>query len=346
MIQKNNKFINIGVIILIAFIIFVLIWTNFKKQNEKDDGVITIGYSADSLVIERWKRDLEIFKEKAKTENIEVTFYNANENNETQVGQIKLLIEQKVDVLVVIPYDKDGITEVINEAIREGIKVISYDRLISNANIDAYISFDNVKVGELMAEELLKVVPKGNYVLINGSPDDNNSYMFKSGYMNVLSKHIEKGDIKIIEESWAENWREEPAYELINDVINRGDTINAIIGANDRLAEAAIRALAENGLAGEVYVAGHDADISACQRIIEGTQQVTIYKPIRTLAESAVDLAIKLAKGEEIDESEKINNGLYNVPYIKLDVIAVTKSNMLDTVIKDGFHLKEDVYRD
>lgn len=344
--HARKQLILIGAVIVIIVATSVLTWMDFRNKRIQDDGIVTIGYAADNFVIERWKRDKDIFKEKAKEEGIEVIFYNANENNEIQVKQIKSLIEQRVDVLVVIAYDKDGITGVINEAIKEGIKVIAYDRLIKNANVDAYISFDNVKVGELMAEELLKEVPVGNYVIINGSPDDNNSFMFNKGYMNILRKHIDEGKIIVLEEIWAEKWREEPAYELVSDILNGGTQINAIIAANDRLAEAVIRALAERGLAGKVYVAGHDADISACQRIIEGTQHVTIYKPIRLLAEATVDLAIRLANGENIEGHEKIDNGLYMVPYIKLDVIAVTEQNMIDTVIKDGFHLKEDVFRE
>lgn len=343
--QIKNQLIVIVIAITLSFL-GVLMFIDFKENRIKDDGIIKIGYSADNLVIERWKRDLEVFKAKAESEGIEVIFYNANENNDIQVEQIKSLIDQQVDVLVVIPYDKNGITEVINEAIKAGIKVIAYDRLIANANIDAYISFDNVKVGELMAKELLKVKPTGNYVIINGSPDDNNSSMFNVGYMDALSSSIKNGDITIIEEKWADKWREEPAYDLISDLLNDGIHIDAIIGANDRLAEAAIRALSEKGFAGKVYVAGHDADVSACQRIIEGTQQVTIYKPIKILAESAFDLAIQLANGVNIETMETINNGIYNIPYIKLDVIAVTKSNMVETIIKDSFHLREDVYRE
>ena len=314
-------------------------------QEDEDDGTLKIGYSADTLVIERWQRDKAYFLEKAADEGIEVIVYNANESNSTQVGQIEKLIEAEVDVLVIIPYDKDGLTRVVKEALDKGIKVISYDRLINGGKVDAYVSFDNIKVGTLMAEALLNQKPKGNYIIINGSPEDNNSAMFHEGYMSALKPSIEAGDIKIVKEVWADDWREEPAYDAVIEVINSGETIDAIIGANDHLAEAAIRALAINGLAGEVLVAGHDADISACQRIVEGTQYVTIYKPIKKLAETAFDLAMDLAMGQDLEVMTTIDNG-YNIPYIKLDVIAVTKENMDETVIADGFHKREEIYRD
>lgn len=339
--KKSNAIKYVIILVLVIIIASIILIFRMPKT---DDGIITVGYSADTLVIERWKRDRELFKEKAEAEGIEVIFHNANEDNATQVRQIESLIKAEVDVLVVIPYDKDGISDVINEAINKGIKVISYDRLIQDAPVDVYLSFDNLKVGQLMATELLDVT-KGNYVLINGSPEDNNSSMFRMGYMSALEPFIDSGDVEIVKEVWADDWREEPAYDAIVEVLNSGVKIDAIIGANDHLADAAIRALSERGLAGTVYVAGHDADVSACQRIVEGTQQVTIYKPIDDIASKAVEVAILLAKGEDVMTDDNIENN-YEIPYIKLDVIAVTASNMRETVIKDGFHKESDIYRE
>lgn len=316
-----------------------------QQDQTEDDGEIVIGYCADNLVIERWQRDQEIFVATAMEKGAKVIVHNANENNETQINQIQSLIDKKVDVIVVIPYDKDGLSEVINQAHEAGIKIIAYDRLINNAWIDAYVTFDNVKVGQIQGEELLKLAPKGNYVLINGSPEDNNSSMFREGTMMALKDALDKGHIKIVADVWADNWREEHAYETVAGLIEEGVKIDAVIGANDRLAEAAILALAEAGLAGKVVVAGHDADISACQRIVEGTQHVTVYKPIRNLAQKAVEVAMAMATDETFIFDETINNGYMNVNYLKLDVLSVTKDTMRETVIADGFHLEEDVYR-
>ncbi|QUI22333.1 substrate-binding domain-containing protein [Vallitalea pronyensis] len=333
-------------VILCLSLIAMLVYGFRKKDSIEDDGKITIGFCADNLVIERWQRDQEIFQAKAKEQDVDVIVYNANEDNATQIKQIRLLIEKQVDVMVVIPYDKNGLKEVIGEAKKAGIKVIAYDRLINHADVDAYISFDNNKVGALQAIELTKVVPKGNYIIINGSPDDNNSFMFRDGYMGVLEPFIASGAINIVEDKWANMWREEYAYDIVQKALNDKMQIDAIIGANDRLAEAAIRALSEKGLGGSIYVAGHDADISACQRIVEGTQYMTVYKPIRLLAESAVELAIDLVNGKPIETDESINNGSYDVPYIKLDVLSVTIDTLEETVINDAFHQREDIYRE
>ncbi len=332
----------VSVLVIVVAITLIKIVSIGKTR---DDGKIVIGFLADNLVIERWQRDQEIFLAKAMSRGVEVIVHNANESNEIQNEQIRAMIKEKVDVLVVIPYDKDGLVDAISEARKAGIRVIAYDRLITGAEVDAYISFDNVKVGELQAKSLLKVKPSGDYMIINGSPDDNNTSMFNTGYYKGLQKAIDNGDIRIVSEVYAENWREEPAYNAVSNILSRGHKIDGIIGANDRLAEAAITALAEEGLAGEVYVAGHDADISACQRIVEGTQHMTVYKPIRDLAETAVDLAIRLANEEQVHYTETINNGYMEVPFIKLDVLEVTKETLLDTVVADGFHREEDIYR-
>lgn len=334
----------ISLLILIAVAIIV-INSNSTKDNKTEDDSIKIGLSIDSLVIERWQRDRNIFVAKAKELGAEVLVLNANEDNNTQIEQIKYLIDQDVDVLVVVPYDKNGITEVIRSAIKKGIKVISYDRLIADADVDYYVSFDNEKVGQYMAESVLGVAPKGNYVVINGSDKDNNSKMFNKGTIDTLEPFVEKGDINIIKEVWAKDWREEVAYSCIEEILSDGTEIDGIIAANDRLAEGAIEALAENRLAGDVVVVGHDADLSACQRIVEGTQLMTVYKPIKILAEAAAEIACKISRGEVIENDTLIDDGTYYVKYIKYDVIPVTKDNIEDTIIRDGFHIKEDIYR-
>lgn len=345
--SKRNLYLGaviiIGGVILGTIVMFSLLGR--EKEEPLDDKKITIGYCFDNLVIERWQKDQEIFQAKAKENNVDVIVYNANENNETQNQQIRLLISKKVDVLVIVPYDKLGVSESVNEAKKAGIKVIAYDRLIVNGPIDAYVSFDNRRVGEIQAEALMEVVPSGNYIIINGSKDDNNSYMINQGYKGVLGPSIEKGTINIVAETWAEDWREEHAYDVVAETLERGIQVDGIIGANDRLAEAAIRALSEKGLAGKVPVVGHDADISACQRIVEGIQYMTVYKPIGKLAEAALKTAIALSKEEEVVANSSINNGTGVLPYVKLDVVKVTKENMDETVIAEGFHQRESIYR-
>ena len=233
-----------------------------------EDDKIVLGFVIEGLVIERWQKDRDIFVSKAKELGAEVIVQNANEDTERQIEQIYAIIEEGIDVLLILPYDKDGLTQCIKAAKKKGIKVIAYDRLILNADIDAYVAFNSVKVGQLMAGVLYEKVPEGNYIIVNGSQKDNNSYMFNSGFKLALKDGLDSNRIRIIAEVWADDWRESESYNTVSQAISEGKKIDAVIGGNDRLAEGS-EALSENRLADDVYVVGHDAELSACQRIAE-----------------------------------------------------------------------------
>lgn len=348
--KKRMLFFALLFVILIA----TSLWINFNQAQNKieprrsmyvEDGKPIIGLSFDAVVIERWQKDINILKTKAEELGFEVKTAIAYESNEKQIEQIRALVKEGAVAIFILAHDKDGLADVIAEAKKQGVIIIAYDRLISNANVDAYVSFDNIKVGELMAKALVDKVPSGNYVIINGSPYDHNAFMFNEGYYNILQPYIESGAITIVKEAWANNWNEEYAVDTINEVLESGESIEAIIGANDRLAEAAIGVLSEYGLVGKVSVVGHDADIRACQLIVEGKQLMTVYKPIKNLAEGSVEIVYALLNDKPIDTTDTINDGKYNVPYIKFDVIAVDTTNMRDTIVKDLFHTEEDIYR-
>lgn len=316
-----------------------------RKPLDFESGKPMIGFSIDALIIERWQRDIDILKTKAEELGFEVEVVNAYESVQAQIDQIGRLVNEGAVAIFIIAHDKDALVDVVDEARKQGVIVIAYDRLINNANVDAYVSFDNVLVGELLGQGIYESVPEGNYIIINGSPLDNNSTMFNKGYMSILQPYIESGALNVIEEVWAEDWREDIAYEVVRRKLEEGLEIDAVLAANDLLAEGAISALSEYGLAEEVRVVGHDADISACQRIVEGKQLMTVYKPLRNLAEGAVELVYAMLKDEAVEFDEYINDGTYSVPFVKFDVIAVNEGNMRDTVIKDFFHSEEDVYR-
>lgn len=347
---KNVFIITISVVI--AIFVFITVYNNIfvpkqepRRTLEVEDGKPMLGFCVDAMVIERWQKDINIVKTKAEELGFEVEVLNAYESGEKQIEQIRTLVNEGAVAIFVLPYDKDGLSEVIAEAKREGVIIISYDRLIANADVDAYVSFDNVLVGEHMAKALVEEVPEGNYLIINGSPLDHNAFMFNEGYYNVLDPYIESGQITIIDEVWADNWREEFAVDALSSLLVEGIQIDAIIGANDRLAEGAISVLSEFGLVGTIPVVGHDADVSACQKIVEGKQLMTVYKPIKNLAEGSVELVYKMLQNEDVEIVETISDGTYDVPFYKFDVIPVNASNMRETVIEDLFHREEDVYR-
>ncbi len=351
----KSKLIKVGIMIIFtALIIVSTLLLSGRMIGDKEetgrirelsDGKSVIGFSVDAMVIERWQRDIDILKSRGEELGYHVEVTNAYEDSDKQIEQIRSLISEGAEAILILAHDKDALSDVVAEAKKEGVIVIAYDRLITNANVDAYVSFDNVAVGEFMAGAIIDEVPQGNYVIVNGSPSDNNSKMFNAGFYNELQPFIETGQIKVIQEVWADNWREDIAYGEINKLLQLDEHIDAIICANDLLAEGAISALSEYGLVGEIPVVGHDADVSACQRIIEGKQLMTVYKPLKNLAQGAADLADQLIRQKAVVIEETINDGEYDVPFVKFDVIPVDASNMRETIIADFFHTEEDVYR-
>ncbi|QFT87931.1 D-xylose-binding periplasmic protein precursor [Bacillus sp. THAF10] len=308
---------------------------------------LKIGFSMDTLKEERWIRDRDLFKNAVENLGAEVEIMAANGNDALQVLQAETLISQGVDLLVVVPHNAEAAAAIINKAHQAGIKVLSYDRIVKNATIDLYVSFDNERVGELQAEAITKLVPKGKYVYIGGADTDHNAHLFKKGVFNILKPLIDKGDITIVYDQWTKNWDPTNAYENMKEALIANDNkIDAVIAANDATAGMAIKALEEAGLAGEIPVAGQDAELAAAQRIVQGTQTMTVYKPISLLAEEAARLAVSMAEGEYIDTDRKLNNGKMEVPSILLSPIAVDRTNLDSTVILDGFHAKEDVYNE
>lgn len=340
----------------ISFIIIILmvissVASGCKKTPDRDkkneEEKLLIGFSLPTFKEDRWLRDRDIFVAKVNEAGYEVIVTNANNDKNLQYEQVEEMIGRGIDILIIAPHDADDSGRTVKLAKDAGIPVISYDRLIRNADVDAYVSFDNVKVGSLLAKGLLETAPEGGYIVLNGSENDNNSIMFHEGYMNELTPYIKSGKIQIIAETWVEDWRRETAYEAVSkELKTKGEKINAIIAANDSLAWGTIDALSEARLTGKIVVGGHDADLAACQRIVSGTQLLTIYKPINKLVMKTLEVCEALVNDKSLDYETTIDDGTYPIPYLMIDVIAVTKGNIDETVIKDGFHLKEDVYRE
>ncbi|SCN22684.1 D-xylose-binding periplasmic protein precursor [Clostridium sp. N3C] len=353
----NKKAIKNFIIIVLFIILCGLVYLIFKnigksstssvdKDNIREKNKIKIGFSLGTLKEERWIRDRDILMAKAKEMGAELIVQNANNDDQDQLKQVKYLLDQKIDVLIFVPNDNIKSANAVEMAKEQGVPVISYDRLVLNAPIDLYISFDNFKIGELMANALLKSEKPKNLLIINGAENDNNTKMIKEGYDKVLEPFLSSGEINIVSEEWSANWLKETAFNIVDTKLQKGINIDGVIAGNDSLAQGVIEALSEHRLTNKVKVVGQDADLRACQRIVEGSQYATIYKPIEKLAESAIEMALKLGKKESINLDESIFNGKYTVPYYILTPIAVDKSNMEDTIIRDGFHLREEVYKE
>ena len=305
---------------------------------------VKIGFSMDTLKEERWQRDKELVEKRAKEKGVQLIVDVANGDDARQISQAENMLTQGVDVLIVAPHNAVAAAAIVEAAHRQGVPVISYDRLIRNSDVDLYVSHQVVKMGEMQADYLLKRAPKGNYIIVQGSATDNNAKLLHEGQMNVLKPAVDRGDIKIVANQPAREWLAEEALKIVeNALTNNNNNVVAVVASNDGTARGAISALTNQGLAGKVLVSGQDADLASMKEILTGRQTMTVYKAIAPLANSAVDAAIQLARGEQVQTNAAINNGRKDVPSFLHDPVAVDKDNMMQTVVKDGYHTLERI---
>ena len=305
-----------------------------------------VGLLIHSLENERWENDRDFFVNKVNelggTVKVEIADNDANK----QLEQAKQLLANGINVLVVVPVDQFAAAEIVKEAHAKDVKVISYDRLIKNCDLDYYISTDNVKIGELQANYLTRIKPVGNYALIGGAKGDNNSKFLYLGQMNELAPLVEKGDIKIIYNEFTDEWGETEGYDHAKKILKLGVNVDAIIAGNDAIAMGVINALKEEGKEGKVLLAGMDADLENLKEIVAGDQTCTIYKPYDRMAATAAEIAMKLGKSEECERTfQTISNGEVLVPSVFYEGMVVNRENLKLTVISEGYQKEEEIYK-
>ena len=274
----------------------------------------------------------------------EIIYSNADQDAAKQQQQAEAAITQGAEVLVLDPVDAASAGAIVSRAKQSDIPVVSYDRLITDADIDYYISFDNERVGELQAESLSQRLEEdgngdGTIVMINGAPTDNNAKLFNQG----AKEFYEGTDIKIGKEYDTPDWSPDKAQQEMEQAITAlgKDGFVGVHAANDGTAGGAIAAMKGNGVDPSTRpTTGQDAELAAIQRILIDEQYMTVYKAIKPEAEAAAELAVALARGEEPPAdlvSDEVDNGQEQVPSVLLTPVAVTKENIQDTIIKDGF---------
>lgn len=330
-------------ILIFSFITVLLIGCAFGEQKEPEGeqtDSMTIGICFDTFVVERWMRDRDVFSYTASELGAKVDVQNANGDLETQKEQIKRFIKEKVDAIVIVPIDGNAITDLVVKAKKKGIKVIAYDRQIENANADLYISFDNEAVGRLMGETIRdKAGEQAKVLMICGPTSDSNVESVEAGFQEI----VEESGLEVADRVYIEGWKAENVSCYLNKDDSVLDEVDAIMCGNDNLAGEVVRVLSERQMAGRIAVVGQDADLEACQRIVEGTQLMTVYKSVETMARQAAEQTVDLIQGKEPNTGTCFD-GTYQVPYIALEPQAVTKENMDEVIISSGFHLKEEVY--
>jgi len=318
-----------------------------RSGGSDSDKKVKIGFAMDTVKEERWVRDKDAFEAHCRKLNVDCVVTVADNKSDKQANDVDNLLTQGVDVLVIAPHDATQAAAMVDKAKAQGVSVISYDRLINSDKIDLYVSHQVPVIGRKIAEYALQKVPKGNYVMVYGASTDNNAVIMKKEQLSVLQPAIQGNDIKIVADNFAVDWKPEEALKIVENALTQNnDNIQAVVVSNDGMAGGVISALEARGLAGKVLVTGQDAQKDGLQRIAEGTQTMTIYKPIIPLANTAVEAAIKLAKKQPLTDAQPFRNDTLgkDIPAILLEVMVVDKNNLMSTVIKDGYAVYEDVY--
>ena len=317
-----------------------------RRASKSDSAKITVGFSLDTLAIERWQRDLDIFINTVKEFGADVIVQNAGNSIEEQKRQILYLLERNVDVIVILPRDAEALTEQIQKIKSKGIPVISYDRLILNADIDLYLSINSETVGELMGKGLLNLTNKTNWFCILGAQEDYNMTLILDG----LRRSIKGTGVQLNHIFYTDGWNYDLSYQEMVRLLKNDYIPDAVICGNDAVAASVIQAMSQYYPDSGIPVCGQDADISACQYIVQGQQALTIYKPITKLAELAAEYAVRLAKKEDVRAGnyniESTNNGFREQPVLWLDPVLVNKDNIDKVIIDSGFHNRNSIYKD
>jgi D-xylose transport system substrate-binding protein len=304
----------------------------------------TVGVSWRYFQDERWKIDEAAMKTVFDKAGVSYVGIDAQGDPQKQAADIESLIARGVKVLIIVAQDARAIIPAIDEAKRSNIAVIAYDAPIDTGDV-LYASFDNVAVGRVMGEALLKAVPKGNWVAMDGDPAQTIQQVFKSGQMQAIQAAVDKGDIKIVAQQNVEQWKPDVAQALREQVLTANDNkVDAVLAMNDSIANSVAAALSSQDLLGKVGISGQDGDKNVLNRIAKGEQTMTVWKDANALGDVAAKAAVEIIQGAKIDavtgvKAAKTESGA-SQPSIILDPVAITGDN-LDLVVKSGWISKD-----
>jgi D-xylose transport system substrate-binding protein len=313
----------------------------------KEEGKIKIGFLEPQLKTDRYIKETEYFTKKIEALGGECISASADEDDQLQIRQAKEMISKGVKVLVICAVNQNTAPEIVRVAHKAKIKVIAYDRLIRNCDLDYYITFDSEKVGELMANYVTKIKSEGNYILLGGDKADLNASLVKAGQLKVISPLINAGKIKIIYNTFIESWSGDNAKGEMKKFLDLSqEKPDVILASNDGMANGVIDLLKEYKLQGKILITGQDALLPSCRNIVNGYQTMTVYKSVKTLANQAAEISIKICRKEVVsDFNTTVSNGKKEVPALLLEPIVVDKNNIKAVVIGDGFLSEKDIYQ-
>ncbi len=309
-------------------------------------GKVKVGLLMHSLTNERWNRDRDNIIAEVEALGGEVIFRNANDDQSMQNKQAEELLEEGADVLIVVASDQNNSAEIVKLAHEEGVKVIAYDRLMRECDLDFYITTNSVRVGEIQAEYMLSQYPRGNYGLIIGDEHDNNSLLLFLGQMNVLQQHVESGEVRIVYSEYTKSWTSDEGYEKAKDMLSKSNgKVDVVLCGSDAIAYGVNKALDEAGLTDSIAVISQDAELEIVRCIAEGKHEATILKPLNEMAHKSAEVAIKLARHKKLEKDyTTVSNGKRLVPSYELEPKLVNRDNISATVVAEGFHTSQEIF--
>lgn len=311
--------------VFVLVILFGILGFSCNKTNSN----LSVGFLVHTLDDERWSIEHDVFTKKVNEMGGEVKFENANQDERVQYHQAKQMIDGGIDVLVVVPVNSKTAASIARLCRKNGVKIIAYDIMIDNCDLDLYVSFDNMKIGEMMAEYAIANQPTGNYVLLWGDSNMKVAQWIKEGQMKVLQPYIQSGKIEILYRAFVDSWSKDNASQLLGRVIDFSDSpINVVMASSDGIAEGAITRLTNSGCVEFPLITGQDASQVALQFIRERKQRMSIYKPFEKLADIAAVAAFDLVSGKDIKVDTVLYNGRSNVPSILLQPSIIDLENI------------------
>ncbi len=328
-----------SVFLWVLLIIALLVNSCNNNRNKVKVGILFGSYQAS-----RWALENKYLEEKISELGGELITKITEGDELQQEEQANELINSGIDVLIIIPVNADNAAAIVRKAHSKGIKVIAYDILIRNSELDFFVTFSGIKAGEYMADYFIKRVPEGNYILLYGDRKDKNAQDIKQGVHNVLDPLIQTGKINVIFESYCDQWATDNAEYLATKAINLSVVkIDAIIATFNSITYGAEAAVKKLGMQDSILVAGHDPDIPVCKQILEGKDILAVHKTVKSIAYKTAEIVFQLERNEKPEYDTLINNGRMDVPSIVLDPVVITKDNIQKLVFDEGFIDKNDL---
>jgi len=318
-----------------------LCWAQTPGVKQPAKEKIRIGWSIYDMRLERWRADRDAFQERAEALGAEVIVEDGRGDPDKWLRQSQEVAASGIQTLVLIGGDPKIEADIVPAAKARNVHVITYEGSATGAE-DLYIATDYSMIGRLQVTTLTDHAPTGNYVVLDGPPEQ--SAAFHGPQLEALQPFLKDGRIQLVADVAVPDWSASEAYVAMRGVLESNyDKITAVVATNDSIASGAIQALEEHGLAGKVLVSGQDADLSAIIRVLMGTQAMTLYKPIEPQARAAAEAAVSLARAQPVKTNGEFLAGTIHLPAIYFYPVVVTKDNVKQTVIKDGYLKVEEI---